>query len=48
MENREAVLGELEKASGELERVKGLLAEGDEGGLHEWLLDAKKKRDGLC
>ena len=46
--NRETVLQELEKSDRELQRVRQLLAEGKDEDLHEWLKEAKKKRDELC
>lgn len=48
VENREAVLAELEETEAQLRKVRELLANGADKDLQEWLLQAKKKRDGLC
>lgn len=48
LENREAVLSEIDETESELRKVRELLAKGADSDLQEWLQEAKNKRDGLC
>lgn len=46
--NQEAVMSELNRATEELARVRGILAASSQGALQDWLQEAKAARDSLA
>ncbi len=46
-ENREAIIAELARLSDDVRTLQQLLEAADDGALHQWLAEAKDRKDGV-